>query len=122
MAPGLAAPVAGGKADAVLRPPGEVDRELAAAAAAAMGSGTSVKDGADEGAAGGGGGVSGALPHPAKLPTINAIATSQRERVMGLILLEALLAGVLLVGIVWWTMFSGRKNGEPPRDDTPPKE
>ena len=36
---------------------------------------------------------------------------------MGLILLEALLAGVLLVGIVWWTMFSGRKNGEPPRDD-----
>jgi hypothetical protein len=87
-----------------------------------MGSGTSAKGGAEEGAAGGGGGVSGALPHPAKLPTINVIATSQRERVMGLILLEALLAGVLLVGIVWWTMFSGRKNGEPPRDDTPPKE
>lgn len=33
---------------------------------------------------------------------------------MGLILLEALLALVLLVGIVWWTMFSGRKGGEPP--------
>ncbi|MCI5069307.1 hypothetical protein [Acidovorax sp.] len=31
---------------------------------------------------------------------------------MGLILLEALLALVLLVGIVWWTMFSGRKHGE----------
>ncbi len=31
---------------------------------------------------------------------------------MGLILLEALLALVLLVLIVWWTMFSGRKNGE----------
>lgn len=31
---------------------------------------------------------------------------------MGLILLEALLALVLLVGIVWWTMFSGRKQGE----------
>ncbi len=31
---------------------------------------------------------------------------------MGLILLEALLALVLLVGIVWWTMFSGRKKGE----------
>ena len=36
---------------------------------------------------------------------------------MLLILLEALLALVVLVGIVWWTMFSGRKGGEPPRDD-----
>ena len=36
---------------------------------------------------------------------------------MGLILLEALLALVLLVGIVWWTMFSGRKKGEPPTQD-----
>ena len=33
---------------------------------------------------------------------------------MGLILLEALLALLILVGIVWWTMFSGRKKGEPP--------
>ena len=33
---------------------------------------------------------------------------------MGLILLEALLALVILVAIVWWTMFSGRKKGEPP--------
>ena len=33
---------------------------------------------------------------------------------MCLILLEALLALVILVGIVWWTMFSGRKKGEPP--------
>jgi cbb3-type cytochrome oxidase subunit 3 len=33
------------------------------------------------------------------------------------ILLEALLALVLLVLIVWWTMFSGRKKGEPVRDD-----
>ncbi len=43
---------------------------------------------------------------------------------MTLIILEALGAGVLLVGIVWWTMFYGRKNGElPPQsldDDTPP--
>lgn len=43
---------------------------------------------------------------------------------MLLILLEALLALLLLVGIVWWTMFSGRPKGEPPperdvpRDDT----
>ena len=36
---------------------------------------------------------------------------------MLLILLEALLALVLLVAIVWWTMFSGRKKGEPVRDD-----
>ncbi len=43
---------------------------------------------------------------------------------MGLILLEALLALVVLGLIVWWTMFSGRKGGElkaPPqdRDDDP---
>jgi nitrogen fixation-related uncharacterized protein len=31
---------------------------------------------------------------------------------MGLILLEALLAGLVLILIVWWTMFSGRKKGE----------
>lgn len=33
---------------------------------------------------------------------------------MGLILLEALLALVLLVLMVWWTMFSGRDKGELP--------
>jgi|GEM_PF-138562 len=33
---------------------------------------------------------------------------------MVLILLEALLALSLLVLIVWWTMFSGRSNGELP--------
>jgi hypothetical protein len=31
---------------------------------------------------------------------------------MGLILLEALLALLVLLFIVWWTMFSGRKKGE----------
>jgi hypothetical protein len=31
---------------------------------------------------------------------------------MWLILLEALLAGGILVFIVWWTMFSGRQHGE----------
>jgi hypothetical protein len=31
---------------------------------------------------------------------------------MGLLLLEALLALALLLFIVWWTMFSGRRNGE----------
>lgn len=43
---------------------------------------------------------------------------------MLLILLEALLALLLLVGIVWWTMFSGRPKGEPPPDrhDSPPDQ
>ena len=36
---------------------------------------------------------------------------------MLLILLEALGAMVLLVLIVWWTMFSGRKGGELPDDE-----
>ena len=38
---------------------------------------------------------------------------------MLLILLEALVSLLLLVGIVWWTMFSGRKGGEPPREADP---
>jgi hypothetical protein len=43
---------------------------------------------------------------------------------MTLLLLEALGAGLIFIGIIWWTMFSGRKNGElapPPKaedDDT----
>jgi cbb3-type cytochrome oxidase subunit 3 len=37
---------------------------------------------------------------------------------MGLLLLEALGALVLLVFIVWWIMFSGRRKGE--RDDADP--
>ena len=40
---------------------------------------------------------------------------------MLLILLEALLALAVLVFIVWWTMFAGRKKGEPPRDDEGPR-
>jgi hypothetical protein len=31
---------------------------------------------------------------------------------MGLILLEALAAGIVFILIIWWTMFSGRKRGE----------
>ena len=37
---------------------------------------------------------------------------------MSLILLEALGALVLLIAIVWWTMFSGRKGGELKKDDS----
>ena len=39
---------------------------------------------------------------------------------MTLILLEALLALLVLVLIVWWTMFSGRPKGEPRRHTDPP--
>ncbi|MGQ2979120.1 MAG: hypothetical protein ACT6Q9_05410 [Polaromonas sp.] len=39
---------------------------------------------------------------------------------MALLLLEALGALLILVFIVWWTMFSGRKNGEL-KDDTRPE-
>ena len=39
---------------------------------------------------------------------------------MVLILLEALGALLLLIFIVWWTMFSGRKNGELPADADAP--
>jgi hypothetical protein len=35
---------------------------------------------------------------------------------MSLLLLEALGALVLLLLIVWWTMFSGRRHGELPAD------
>ena len=41
---------------------------------------------------------------------------------MTLLLLEALGALVLLVFIVWWTMFSGRKNGELKGDTAPESE
>ncbi|MEO7108539.1 MAG: hypothetical protein ABIZ09_19355 [Rhodoferax sp.] len=35
---------------------------------------------------------------------------------MSLLFLEALGAGLLFIGIIWWTMFSGRKNGEMPTE------
>ncbi len=36
---------------------------------------------------------------------------------MWLIVLEALAALALLIFIVWWTMFSGRRGGEPHAPD-----
>jgi hypothetical protein len=59
-------------------------------------------------------GGSGTLPQAASIPTI---ATKPGNRYMLLILLEALLALLVLVFIVWWTMFAGRKKGEPVGDD-----
>ena len=40
---------------------------------------------------------------------------------MSLLLLEALGALLLFVFIVWWTMFSGRKNGELTGPDDKPE-
>jgi cbb3-type cytochrome oxidase subunit 3 len=67
----------------------------------------------------------GATEQAVRLPTI--AANSQRgparrtlrngNLIMALILLEALLALVLFVVIVWWTMFSGRNKGELPSTD-----
>jgi hypothetical protein len=72
-------------------------------------------------------GGQGALAQPASVPTITIVVTQFRSRFMSLILLEAFGALALLVLIVWWTMFSGRKNGELPEqpradetDQTPP--
>jgi hypothetical protein len=81
------------------------------AVAAAVAAGGAVGSGASGG--------SGVLLQAASIPTI---AANARKRDMLLILLEALLALVLLVGIVWWTMFSGRPKGEPPRDDKDNKD
>ena len=63
---------------------------------------------------GGMGGPTGGVPQATSIPTIHRAATNRVNRIMVLILLEALLALALLVGIVWWTMFSGRRGGEPP--------
>lgn len=62
-----------------------------------------------------------------KLPTIAANAPPERHRptpfngnlLMALILLEALLALLVFIGIVWWTMFSGRSKGELPAPEKP---
>ena len=60
------------------------------------------------------GGRSGPLPQATSVPTIKPLRTAHRNRFMRLLLLEALGALVLLLLIVWWTMFSGRKGGELP--------
>jgi hypothetical protein len=70
-------------------------------------------------------GGSGGLAQEASKAVMAIIVPSRMERfsctaridgiqgnVMALLLLEALGALLLLVFIVWWTMFSGRKNGE----------
>jgi len=57
----------------------------------------------------------------AAIPRMAAAALARAHRkalVMWVILLEALLALALLVFIVWWTMFAGRRKGERLEDET----
>jgi hypothetical protein len=48
----------------------------------------------------------------ASVATITNPTSHWSPFLMGLILLEALAAGLVFVLIIWWTMFSGRKKGE----------
>ena len=75
------------------------------------------------GALGAGLGAGGALEQPAnKLISSTAImparanarraADLSRREFMLLFMLEAFAALLLFIFIIWWTMFSGRKNGE----------
>ena len=59
-------------------------------------------------------GLTGALPHATSIPTIAQTHPLRKALTMALLLLEALGAGLIFVGIIWWTMFSGRINGELP--------
>lgn len=59
-------------------------------------------------------GLIGALPQAASIPTIRATHHQAKAIFMTLLLLEALGAGLLFIGIIWWTMFSGRPDGDPP--------
>jgi hypothetical protein len=63
------------------------------------------------------GSLSGAVlqPHSTPRMAVAAVARTRDENrafAMELLLLEALGALVLLVGIVWWVMFAGRRKGE----------
>jgi hypothetical protein len=70
--------------------------------------------------ASGGGTGTGAAAHALSTPRIAACHAPRRctidRYLMWIILLEALAALLVLVGIVWWVMFSGRSRGERRRD------
>jgi hypothetical protein len=89
--------------------------------AAAAGPGAAVEASAGAGgaagaraSAGAGARAGGALEQAATTPRIVAhvARTPRSNRPMWLILLEALAALAVLLLIVWWTMFSGRRKGE----------
>lgn len=84
-----------------------------------------VVGGADNGRGAAGSCAVGGAEQATRLPTIAANSPAKhtlgkyRNGILGmaLILLEALLALILIVAIVWWTMFSGRSKGELPSED-----
>ena len=67
----------------------------------------------------------GNMLHPIRLPTISAGMIHRNlengRTIMWLIVLEAAAALALLLGLVWWTMFSGRRRGEL-ESDAPPQD
>jgi hypothetical protein len=66
---------------------------------------------------GGGTGASGGgLEQAVSVPRIAGASRRRRMWDMWVLFLEALGAVVLLVLIVWWTMFHGRRRGERDRD------
>jgi hypothetical protein len=83
----------------------------------ADGLGELVELGGGERGLGGKGGGRGTAQETS-MPTIASIHNdfSIRYKRMLLILLEALGAGLILVLIVWWTMFHGRQGGERDKD------
>jgi hypothetical protein len=87
------------------------------AAGSATGSATGAAAGTGLGAGTAGTTGMGRVTQPAShtLPTMTT--PTHHTPSMLLLLLEALFAGLLFVGIIWWTMFSGRKGGELPRQD-----
>ncbi len=64
---------------------------------------------------------SGTLPQALSIPTMAHTHTGARSFFMALLLLEALGAGLIFVGIIWWTMFSGRSGGELKPPEQPPE-
>lgn len=81
----------------------------------ASATGTAAGTGLGAGAAGNAGTGRVAQPTSHTLPTMTVL--THHRLPMLLLLLEALFAGLLFVGIIWWTMFSGRQGGELPRTD-----
>lgn len=75
---------------------------------------TGAEAGGDWPTTGGTGLLSGVVEQAARVPTI---ASNIRIFVMTLLILEALGALLILVLIVWWTMFAGRNKGELPAAD-----
>jgi hypothetical protein len=92
--------------------------DVAAAGTAGAGMAGAVAGAAVEGLgsrlSSGAGGWDGVDEQPAipRIPAANRLAAHRKTTDMWLILLEAFGALVVLVLIVWWTMFSGRRNGE----------